>query len=705
VELAGRWKAIVADESLRREYPEPDVDDAGWGDLEVPGHWRSSADFADTDGPLLARRRFETPAPDGGHDAGARRWLTLDGVFYQSDVWLDGTYLGDTEGYFFPHTFEVTELLAGRSEHVLAAELTCTPQRDRTAKRNLTGVFQHWDCFDPDWNPGGIWRPIRIHDTGPVRIHRLRVQCGEASSTLAILNLRAILDSAEATTVEIRTVVAGHVDTTEQQTLAAGENRIEWRLGVEDPPLWWPHSLGKSDLVDVTVEVRLLDRAHPSDQRRVRTGLRKIVLDNWIASINGERLFLKGANQGPTRMALAEATPQEVRRDVELAKEANLDLLRVHAHVARPELYEAADELGVLLWQDLPLQWGYARGTRKQAVRQAREAVDLVGHHPSIAIWCGHNEPLTIDVEPGAGGDYAKVARKTVAGMVLPSWNKNVLDSSLRRALSKADRSRPVIAHSGIPTGDSHLYFGWYHGDERDLPGAVGAWPRLARFVSEFGAQAVPSTDDFLDPAAWPDLDWPRLERHHALQRRVFDRVGLDPSGFATYTGWRDATQRYQAELLRRHVETLRRLKYRPAGGFAQFAFADGHPGVTWSVLDHDRVPKEGYAALRDACAPVIVVSDRPAATYRPGDAVALDVHVVSDRREPLTGLTVGARLAWTGDEHRRAWSGDVGADACVRIGTVSFVVPDAPGELTLELTCRGAGVDVVNRYTSEIAS
>jgi beta-mannosidase len=518
--------------------------------------------------------------------------------------------------------------------------------------------------------------------------------------------MRAIVDAADATTIQLRTVVAGHVDTTEEHTLAAGENRVEWRVGVEDPPLWWPHALGDPNLVDVTVEARLLDRAEPSDTRRVRTGLRKISLSNWVASINGERLFLKGTNQGPTRMALAEATPEELRNDVALAKAANLDLLRVHAHVTRPELYDAADEAGLLLWQDLPLQWGYARGTRKQAVRQAREAVDLLGHHPAIAIWCAHNEPLTIDVEPGAEMDLGKVARRTVRGMVLPSWNKNVLDASLRRALGKADRSRPVIAHSGLPTGDSHLYFGWYHGDERDLPGALGAWPRLGRFVSEFGAQAVPSDggDGFLDAGAWPDLDWEHLARHHALQRVFFERNGLDPASFTTFDEWRDATQRYQAELVRRHVETLRRLKYRPAGGFAQFCFADGHPAVTWSVLDHERRPKAALAALTEACAPVIVVADRPDAAYRPGEAVALDVHVVSDRREPLAGLTVTAELAWSGDRHRRAWTGDVPADACVRIGTLSFVVPDAPGALTLDLTCEGPGVHATNRYESAIA-
>jgi beta-mannosidase len=86
-------------------------------------------------------------------------------------------------------------------------------------------------------------------------------------------------------------------------------------------------------------------------------------------------------------MQLAEATPAELERDIVLAKQAGLDLFRVHAHVSRPELYDAADRHGVLLWQDMPLQWGYARGLRKQAARQAREAVDLLGHHPSIAMW------------------------------------------------------------------------------------------------------------------------------------------------------------------------------------------------------------------------------------------------------------------------------------------------------------------------------
>ena len=102
-----------------------------------------------------------------------------------------------------------------------------------------------------------------------------------------------------------------------------------------------------------------------------------------------------------------------MRRDVELAVEAGLDVLRVQAHIADPELYRAADELGVLLLQDFPLQWGYGRSIRREAVRQAREAVNALGHHPSIVQWCAHDEPVAdvaVDRRRGSAGQAAQAA-------------------------------------------------------------------------------------------------------------------------------------------------------------------------------------------------------------------------------------------------------------------------------------------------------
>src|SRR4029077_19672240 len=136
-------------------------------------------------------------------------------------------------------------------------------------------------------------------------------------------------------------------------------------------------------------------------------------------------------------MALGEATPDEVARDVHLAIDAGLDLFRVHAHVARPELYDAADEAGLLLWQAMPLQWVYARTVRKQATRQARKAVDLLGHHPSIALWCGHNVPVAIDVEPSM--DPKRFGLKLAMGQQLPTFNRSILDRAVKSAFERVD--------------------------------------------------------------------------------------------------------------------------------------------------------------------------------------------------------------------------------------------------------------------------
>jgi len=700
------WRATPADEDLRRTFADPDLDDAGWEPLRVPSHWRSTAAFADLDGPLLHRTRFEQApgAPD------RRWWLRFDGIFYQGDVFLDGAYLGDTEGYFFAHEFEVTSQLRERREHLLAVEVGCAPQTDRARKRNITGVFQHWDCLDPDWNPGGIWRPVALEQSGPVRIRHHVTRCVEASAERAVLALTATLDAATATEVHLRTTVGG-VEHGTDRTLAAGPNTVEWRVTVDRPRLWWPHALGDAHLEPVSVEVRLRDAGGSavSDRRRFHTGLREVSMRRWTLSVNGERLFCKGTNLGPSRMALGEATPTELAADVQRVRQAGLDLVRIHGHVARPETYDAADRAGMLLWQDMPLQWGYARSIRWQAQRQATEMVALLAHHPSVAVWCAHNEPLSLEVEPEALAEPAgrrRVGLRYLAAQQLPTWNKTVLDRSVKRSIEKADGTRPVVKHSGVlprlpafDGTDSHLYFGWYWGDERDLPGFARAVPSQVRFPTEFGAQAVPEADDFMGAEAWPDLDWHHLAHTHNLQLGVMDRhVGREGR---TYEEWKAATQEHQARVVRHHIEELRRLKYRPTGGFCHFAFADGHPGVTWSVLDHERRPKAAHAALVAACRPVIVVADRLPARVSPGDALALDVHVVSDRRRDLTGR-VDAEVRWDGGAHRWTFVGEIPADSCVLVGTLQLEVPDAPGALELRLGGR-VGDDELSRCDATV--
>ena len=299
--------------------------------------------------------------------------MQLDGLFYQGDVWLDGDYVGDTEGYCFPHHFEVTHLLQQRDVHVLAVEVTSPRPDNARNKRALVGAFGQGDHCDPGWNPGGIWRPVRLLRTGSVAVRHARLKCVEATEERATLALRLVLDTVTGQPVTLRTRIGG-VEHVLERSLAAGENRVEWTVAVPRPDRWWPHSLGPAPLHDLVVDVIAgtpTDQPMVSDTRRWRTGLRSMELRKWHWHVNGERLFVKGANCSPLRQDLANASIHELARDLRAARAAGLDLIRLHTHISRPELYAAADELGILIWQDLPLHRHYARGVRKQAIRQA----------------------------------------------------------------------------------------------------------------------------------------------------------------------------------------------------------------------------------------------------------------------------------------------------------------------------------------------
>ena len=295
-------------------------------------------------------------------------------------------------------------------------------------------------------------------------------------------------------------------------------------------------------------------------------------------------------------------------------------------------------------------------------------------------------------------------ALRYVAGQQLPSWNKTILDRWVKRAFEQADETRPVIAHSGVlphlpqlDGTDSHLYFGWYHGDERDIAGvrrvdaADGAVRQRVRRPGGARSRRLHGAE------RWPDLDWAMLQERHGC-RSMRSTKFVPPSTYATFDEWREATQRYQATLLRHHIETLRRLKYRPAGGFCFFMFNDACPMVSWSVLDHERHPEARLSSGR-RCLPTGDRGRRPLAGDGDGRrGLALDVHVVSDVRRLLEDTVCTAKLSWPGGSHAWRWGGDVPPDSCVRVGTIQFVVADTPGELWLDLIVEHGDEIATNR-------
>ncbi len=353
--------------------------------------------------------------------------------------------------------------------------------------------------------------------------------------------------------------------------------------------------------------------------------------DRWEWRLNQRRIFPKGSNY-ISDFYLDRVSADGLKRDVQLAREANLDLLRVHAHIAPLDFYRLCDEMGVMVMCDFPLIWTYAvdllpdedRAFRESVQRQVAEMIQLLGSHPSIVLWSMHNEPPWTPDGSFLGSDLHEA--KT---------NQQMDRESVEIARS-LDSSRPVIAASG--ESDQHLYHGWYTGSWRDNHDLH------PRFPTEFGVQALPN----LDSPFWATVNrqWP-IEADdtswaHAGYQPVFwasPGVG-SPSQFSSLADYVKQSQAYQAFFIRYTIDQWRRQKFNPLGGYIHFLFTDGWSAITWSVLDYYRLPKAGYDALKESSSAVRVCFDLHHnfnvehgfhIVYRRGDVLKCDLYLVND--------------------------------------------------------------------------
>lgn len=693
VDLGGQWRAAISSDDRRRDALSGSVgvsDGHDWTQVSVPGHWHTTAMLAQSHGPVLYRREFSIEPPEPGR----RRWLGIDGIFSEGDVWLDGAYLGDLEGYVEHHQFEITALSALDSEHHILVEVSSPPQLLNAAKRTLSGAFQAAAGIDAEWNPGGIRGPVTIRDTGPVSVRSLRVVCRDADTARAHLLLNLALDADANRRIRLRTLVDGRAVAETEHLLAGGHNEVAWGLDIPEPVLWWPRSLGAQPLSEIMIQI--FHEGRLSDVASRRTGFREVAWDQWICSVNGQRIFLKGANLPPTRLDIANATEPEIVADLHLAAQAGLDLVRVHSHIASDHLYAAADQMGILILQDLGLSARYARSVRTKALNHARAAVDRLGHHPSIVMWSAHDDPSgrTLRADSRSRNLSSRVRHRVREQ--LPSWNRTVLDRFVKRAVERADPTRPCVPHSGVAPhlpllegSDSHLWLGWTHGRARDLIPMARAIPRRVRFVSEFGAQAIPESADFISTDRWPELDWERLRNRHGADSDIL-QARFPTERYHDFHQWQQATQTHQADLIRTYIETLRRLKYQPTGGFCLFSLTAPAPTISYAVIDHLHRPTLGYEALRSACAPVLAIADLLDDPLPPGARHRLRVHVVNDLPSEITQALL--RVDITGVDEPFVYQGDIAADACTLVGNLHFYTPTEIDELEISLSLEAKG-------------
>ena len=608
--LNGQWQ--VAPASV--EFPPH----AGWREMHVPANWHL-AGFPDYAGVLVYRRSF--PAPALGSDE--RAFLRFSGVDYFADVWLNGAHLGQHEGYFAPFEFDVTPHL--RTENDLLVRVESPRELPGevwpNAKRLIKGVLNHHDCRPGSWDPvhgqdgntGGIWNDVTLEVRPATHLRNLCVSpilLPDGSARLLVIAGAHLARTGNLTfrlAVTPANFAGEHYETTIALTPPSGEASFPLILSVPHPHLWWPWDQGEQSLYWAQVTLSL--DGTPVDSRRERFGIRQIeITSDWEWRLNGRRIFPRGTNIIPTQW-LSEYTPDRITQDVRLLRAANVNAIRVHAHVNRDELYAACDEAGILVWQDFALQWSYD-GSNEFAARASAQIGEMIRHlhnHPSILVWCCHNEP---------------------------SLNRDTLDPVLWRAARAADPTRFVDIASDFRF---HPYPGWYQSDYHEFASLPAA-----PFVTEFGAQALPGVDSLrqmLPPERlWPP-DWKAWAFHDFQYDQTFNVAGIQMG--QSLEEFVNNSQEYQARLLQYAIEHYRKARFRPITGLFQFMFVDCWPAITWSVLDYWRRPKAGYAALQRAYQPVLVVIDHARDVEQCGADMWINLSVVND----LPHAFPGARL------------------------------------------------------------
>jgi beta-mannosidase len=635
-ELSGPWELLPVEE-FTDHYPT----DAAWHQQELPGHWQELTALEQHTGKMVYRKTFDW-APTLGGPTG-KLFLRLSGVFYRYHLKLNGIAIGDGEGYFFPQEFDITEVLKPQNELVI--EVDSPVERSKLDKETITGVFAHWDALSSyKYNPGGVWLPVEIVLHPDVHIKRALIQLESFDQETAHIGVRLDLKVAAKTQANWRVTFTPHNFEGEarefQGEIALAEGEYGWQQAIALAPykLWWTHDTGFPHLYKVEV---VLEGAidHPVHWEGI-TGLRTWSFENFIGRLNGQRLYLKGSNYPPGDARLGTMNRERAALDMRLAKDAHMNMLRIHAHVDHPAIYAEADAFGIVLWQDFPFQWLYARKILPQALRQCQEMVRLLYNHPSIVIWCMHNEPLYV-VDTSKEPFFRRMRTYT---SLFYTWNRDVMGKQTTRAVENLDKHRTVIRASGelwvpglLDGTDGHYYFGWYmsYGPKRWFDFWRKVFKRNLRFVTEFGAQSFPNYDNsrkFL-PDDLRGSDWKFLLDHYLLQWDLMnlwiDTRSMDLADLVR------RTQAYQSEINRYYVDRLRFYKYKPNGGFLNFMYMDSQPCVSWSIIDYWREPKASYYAYKQALSPQYVFSLTPTDHYKSGKRYQLPIYVVNDEHKP----------------------------------------------------------------------
>ncbi len=330
------------------------------------------------------RKRFRAASAP----AGSQVEIVFDGVYMNSDVWLNGQHLGNHPYGYTAFAYDLTPHLQRGGENVLAV-------RVRNEGRN-----SRW------YSGSGIYRHVWLNATGDVRVPLwgVFVTTPEVSSDAATVKVSVNIENrakaAEEVTVRIRLLDSKNAIAASreapQAVPAGGHAQVEQELTVKAPQLW---STATPRMY--RAEVDLMAGGKVVDRTATPFGIRKVEVDAERGlRINGEAVKLKGGClHHDNGLVGAAAIDRAEERRVELMKANGFNAIRTSHNPPSPAFLDACDRLGMLVMDEAFDQWERQKNPQDYHLyfddwwqRDIDAMVLRDRNHPSVIFWSIGNE-------------------------------------------------------------------------------------------------------------------------------------------------------------------------------------------------------------------------------------------------------------------------------------------------------------------------
>ncbi len=462
ISLDGPWHVTpdLFDEGLRqRWYADDDTPISQWAKprdaepfdaetIDLPACWTMTRpEWRYFESGMWFARRFDW---DGG---APRLVLRLGAAAYAARVFLNGHFIGSHRGASTPAFFELAPyLVEGPNALLIHVDNQRRPERV---------PMHHFDWF----NHGGLYREIALIPLPAVYIRSLHVDLAQDGINVE-LGLSDPVDGRAR--IDVHGLGAVEFEVTQ------GSGKAHLRC---TPKLWSPT---EPHLYDVVVTCN-------ADRITDRIGLRRIETSGEAILLNGCPLYLRGICVHEEDMTRGRVTTDaDIRQMLGDAKSLGCNMLRLAHYPHHERVAEMADELGLMLWEEIPVYWAIAfdnPDTFADAENQLLELITRDRNRASVILWGIGNENADTDAR------YAFMSRLAHAARAADPTRLIAAACLINREHFRIeDRLIADIDVVGL-----NEYFGWY---EPDMSGLVrlldNSRPGKPVVVSETGADAVP---------------------------------------------------------------------------------------------------------------------------------------------------------------------------------------------------------------------